>query len=252
MDMNTTTAHAYAKTSASTAASDPTELALLAAADPSCVVLRWHGELGEAHAFTASELDRWSNRAANLLAAQGVGAGDAVALALGDAYQRWFVELALAKLGACAVELPLDADEMQAARTLAACGARTVVATNRGSVADVLEHVVYLCPGVAARLLVNADGAPALFSDPAEQDEACVPPTWDADGLPHGEALSGPAGVCALGCVRSGWLDFNTYARVASTALPAAATADAGLPGAGASVADTRTGATLEVAGRAA
>ena len=228
------------------AASNPDELALLAQADPSCVVLRWHGGLGEEHAFAAAELERWSDKVAHLLAAQGVGTGDAVVLALGNAYQRWFAELALAKLGATSVELSVDADEAQAARVLAACGARAVVATNRGTVADVLDHVVYLCPTVGARLIVNADGAPSLFADPAEQDETCVPPAWDADGLHHGAALSGPFGVCALGCVRPGWLDFNTYARVAPAARPVSST-EAGAP-----EADARTGATLEVAGHAA
>lgn len=240
--------------SASAAARDAGELALLVAADPACVVLRWRSELGEEHAFTAAELDRWSEKVANLLATQGVAAGDAVVLALGDAYQRWFAELALAKLGAVAVELPTDADEAAAARVLAASGACAVVATNRGSVVDVLDHVSYLCPSVTARLIVNADGAPALFAGPAEQDETCVPPAWDADGLPHGAALSGLVGVCALGCVRPGWLDFNTYARVAPALCPAVASANSAgvtVP-VGTSEADTRTGATLEAAGRAA
>lgn len=237
--------------SASVAASNAGELALLVAADPACVVLRWRSELGEEHAFTAAELDRWSDKVAGLLATQGVGANDAVALALGDAYQRWFAGLALAKLGATAVELPADVDEATAARALAASGACAVMATNRGDAADVLDHVSYLCPSVRARLLVNADGAPALFADPAEQDEACVPPAWDADGLPHGAALSGPSGVCALGCVRPGWLDFNTYARVAPALRPVA-TSIGVIEVASASEADTRTGATLEAADRAA
>lgn len=214
------------------------ELALLAQTDPTCVVARWRSELGEEHAFTAEELERWASKVACLLAGRGVGVGDVVALALGRSYQRLFVELALAKLGATALVLPEGAEETRVARLLQRTQACAVVCTNQGAAAEVLDHVVYLCPSVTTRLLVNADGAPAFFADPAEHDDACVLPAYPEDGLPHGAALSGPDGVCALCCVRAGWLDFNTCARVAPTSLAAAQ--------------DALTGATLRCAGRAA
>lgn len=214
------------------------ELALLAQTDPACVVAHWRGELGEEHDFTAAELERWASKVACLLASRGVGVGDVVAVSLGRSYQCLFVELALAKLGAAPLALPEGADEAQVAHLLRESQACAVVCTNQGAQAEVLDHVVYLCPSVTTRLLVNADGAPAFFADPSEHDDALVLPAYPDDGLPHGAALSGPDGVCALCCVRTGWLDFNTCARVAPTSLAVAE--------------DARTGATLQVAGRAA
>lgn len=199
------------------------EVAFLSQAPARRVALSWSNALGETHEFTGSELSLWAGKTAAFLAKRGVASGSVVAVALRSNYQLWFCALACARLGARMVALPEDADEARMAALLRESGAVAVVCTNQGGVAELVEHVVYACPEVTTRLLVNGDGAPALFAAADEADEACVPPAWDADGLPHGEALSGAAGVCALGCVRPGWLDFNTCVRV----TPAGALADA-------------------------
>jgi acetyl-CoA synthetase len=179
-------------------------------------VLSWQNDLGERHEFTAAELDRWVEKTAGYLASRGVGVGDVVATSLDGHYQAWFVALAALRLGATALRLPADASEERVYRLLSESQACAVVCSNRGSAPDVLEHVVYLCPSVKVRAMVNGDGAPAVFSAPDEWDETCLPPSCAEDGLPHGDALSGPDGVCALGCQRCGWLDFNTCVRVAA------------------------------------
>lgn len=182
--------------------------------DNGALALIWKNALGERHLFTGRELATWTDKTAGFLATHGVAAGDAVAVSLGANYQLWFVLLALNKLGAHAVLLPEDADEAEAARVLRTSGARAVVCTNQGGVADMLDHVVFACPDVQLRALVHGDGAPALFALPDEADETRVPPACHEDGLPHGAQLSGEDGVCALGCVRRGWLDFNTCVRL--------------------------------------
>ncbi len=180
------------------------------------LALIWKNDLGERHLFTGRELARWADKTAAFLAARGVAAGDAVAVSLGANYQLWFVLLALDKLGARAVELPEGADEAEVARVLRASSARAVVCTNQGGVAEMLDHVVFACPDVELRALVHGDGAPALFALPDEADATRVPPACHEDGLPHGAQLSGENGVCALGCVRRGWVDFNTCVRLTS------------------------------------
>lgn len=199
------------------------EVAFLSQAAARTVALTWHNDLGEEHAFTGADLAAWSDKTAGFLARHGVHAGDVVAVSLRRNYQLWFCALACAKLGARMVELSEDADEAAAAALLRESGARALVCTNQGHVAEVAEHVMFACPELSVRLLVNGDGAPALYAAADEADETCEPPAWDADGLPHGEELSGAAGVCALPCVRHGWLDFNTCVRV----TPAGTFADA-------------------------
>ena len=196
------------------------EVAFLAQAPAHSVVLSWENVLGEKHEFTGADLAAWSDKTAGLLARRGVAAGDVVAVALRRNYQLWFCALACAKRGVRMVVRPEDADE---ARPLRASGARALVCTNQGHVAEVAEHVMFACPELSVRLLVNGDGAPALYAAADEADESCVPPAYDEDGLPHAAELSGAAGVCALGCVRPGWLDFNTCVRV----TPVGAFADA-------------------------
>ena len=193
--------------------------------------LAWCNSLGEHHDFTAAELDRWAAKTAGLLAARGVGAGDVVAASLRNHYQLWFVAAAARRLGADLLVLPDGADEAEVARMLTESQAKAVVCTNQGHVLEVCEHVVYLCPSVTTRLMVNGDGAQAFFADASDPMAADDLPVYPADGMPHGAALSGPDGVCALGCARPGWLDFNTCVRVARplaaafSATPANATA---------------------------
>ncbi|MEE8717037.1 MAG: AMP-binding protein [Coriobacteriales bacterium] len=180
------------------------------------VVLSWGNDMGERHDFTAAELDRWSAKVAGFLASRGVGVGDVVAVSLDGHYQAWLVALAALRLGATALRLPADAGEAEVYRLLDGSQACAVVCSNRGEAPEVLEHVVYLCPCVTLRAMVNGDGASAVFCAPDEPDETCLPPAFTEDGLPHGAELSGPDGVCALCCLRPGWLDFNTCARVAA------------------------------------
>lgn len=201
------------------------------------VVLSWSNTLGEQHAFSAAELDRWVAKTANFLAARGVVAGSTVLAALLNHYQLWMLALAARRLGAEVAALSESADEAEVARALRETGASAVVCTNHGSVADVVDHVVYLCCEMPVRLMVNGDGAPAHFLALDERDEGVRQLMCHEDGLPHGAELSGAFGVCALGCMRTGWVDFNTGVRVTRATDPQV---------------DARAGATARLAGVAA
>lgn len=71
-----------------------------AAETPEKRAMVWCNPDGEEHIFTFEDVRRESCRAANVLAAAGIGRGDHVMLALKRHYEYWFLTIALHKLGA--------------------------------------------------------------------------------------------------------------------------------------------------------
>lgn len=178
--------------------------------DPDRLAMLWCNPEGEEHRFTFADMRRWSDKTANFLAAQGIGKGDMVMVILRRNYQFWFVAVALAKLGAVMVPATFMLREHDLSFRLNGASIKSVICTDAGDIAEVVDHVVYMCPSVTSRILVNCAGG---GTTPADDDGN---PVFPQDGQPHGPALSGPDGVCALGVVRKGWVDFNTNVRVSS------------------------------------
>ena len=178
--------------------------------DPDRVAMVWANPEGEEHTFTFADMKRWSDKTANFLAAQGIGKGDMVLVILRRNYQFWFVALALDKLGAVLVPATFMLREHDLAYRLNGASIKSVICTNVGDIAEVVDHVVYMCPSVTSRILVNGAGGGMT---PRDENGSFRFPD---NGQPFGPALSGPDGVCALGVARKGWLDFNTNVRVAS------------------------------------
>jgi len=75
----------------------------IAALEPDRRAMVWCDMEGEERFFTFDDMRRYSNKAANLFAKQGVKKGDMVMLVLKRHYQFWFAVLALHKLGAVGV-----------------------------------------------------------------------------------------------------------------------------------------------------
>ena len=178
--------------------------------DPERTAMVWCNPEGEEHVFTFAAMKYWSDKTANFLRAQGIGKGDMVLVILRRNYQFWFTALALQKLGAVLVPATFMLRESDLAYRLNGASIKAVICTNVGDIAEVVDHVVYMCPSVRARILVNAAGGGTTPRRPDGSFE------FPATGQPFGPALSGPDGVCALGCVRKGWVDFNTNVRVSS------------------------------------
>jgi len=65
--------------------------------------LQWSDEKGAEAVFTFNEMKDYSNKAANVLRAAGIGKGDPVMLILKRRWEYWPVILALHKLGAIAI-----------------------------------------------------------------------------------------------------------------------------------------------------
>ncbi|MBS5450528.1 MAG: AMP-binding protein [Coriobacteriia bacterium] len=185
----------------------------IAVNDPDRLAMLWCNPEGEEHAFTFADMKHWSDKTANFLRAQGIGKGDMVLVILRRNYQFWFTALALQKLGAVLVPATFMLREQDLAYRLNGASIKAVICTNVGDIAEIVDHVVYMCPSVHTRILVNAAGGGTTPRRPDGSFE------FPATGQPYGAALSGPDGVCALGCVRKGWVDFNTNVRVSSAAF---------------------------------
>lgn len=101
---------------------------------------------GSVERYTFHMLRLLSNRLANALAARGIGAGDRVALAFPPSVEAAVAVLAVTKMGAVAVPIPLGLGLQPMAWRLADSGAAAVLADGK----------------VAARLVEAGQGRPAL------------------------------------------------------------------------------------------
>jgi acetyl-CoA synthetase len=132
-----------------------------AATRPEAVALIEEAASGAARAWTFAELRRLSLRAANLLAAAGVGRGDRVAILLGQRLETLLVHLAAYRLGAVALPL-FGAFGPDALRfRLADSGARALVSDAAG-----IARVAPLLPELPAlaRLWSIEEAAPPAGS----------------------------------------------------------------------------------------
>lgn len=105
----------------------PRRLRDLAAAQPDDVALRFVAEDGTEQAISWAELDRRATRVAHTLQAQGLGAGDRVAIELRNSPALIDVVLAAWKLGAVPVPVRWDLPDWERTRVLAVIDAKVVV-----------------------------------------------------------------------------------------------------------------------------
>ncbi|MDR1422632.1 MAG: AMP-binding protein, partial [Coriobacteriales bacterium] len=163
--------------------------------DPDRRAMVWCNPEGEEHVFSFADLKYWSDKTANYLLEQGIGAGDLVMVILRRHYQFWFVALALDKIGAVIVPATFMLKEHDVRYRVNSAGIKAVICTDVGEIAQVIDNALPDCPTLTTRILVNG-GAAGI----AERDDS---------------SLSGPQGLCALAGEREGWLDFNTEVRTA-------------------------------------
>mgnify|MGYP004558346809 FL=1 len=177
--------------------------------DPDRRAMVWCNPEGEEHFFTFADMREWSNKTANYLAAQGIKKGDYVLVILRRHYQFWFVATALCKLGAIMVPATFMLKEHDLEYRLNEGLISSVICTDAGYIADVVDAVIDRCPTVKSRILVNGAGGGLTPLD--ENGKMIIP-----EGTVLGAALSGPENICVATTSREGWLDFNSGARAAS------------------------------------
>ena len=186
--------------------------------DPDRRAMVWCNPEGEEHIFSFKDMMEWSNKTANFLKDQGIGKGDYVLVILRRHYQFWFVATALAKLGAVMVPATFMLKEHDLEYRLNEAQIKSIICTNVGYIADVVDAVFDKCPTVQSRILVNGAGGGLTERD---SDGKLIMP---CDGSPLGSVLSGPEGLCAAPVTREHWSDFNTGVRAASAVWERVAT----------------------------
>ncbi|MCL1797024.1 MAG: AMP-binding protein [Eggerthellaceae bacterium] len=188
--------------------------------DPNRMAMVWCNPEGEEHLFTFADMKYWSDKTANFLAENGIGAGDMVMVILRRHYQFWFVATALHKLGAVMIPATFMLKEHDLEYRLNGAGVKSLIVTDAGDIAEVCDRAEELCPTLETKILVNA--ASAL--EHRQQDGSF---DFAAAKKPCGAELSGPEGLCAAPVSRAGWLDFNTSVRAASEIFEKRTTASA-------------------------
>lgn len=167
--------------------------------EPNRPAMVWCNPEGEEHCFTFADLKYWSDKTANFLVSTGVKAGDLVLVILRRHYQFWFMALALTKIGAVVVPATFMLKEHDLEYRVNSADIATVVCTDVGDIADVVDNSFANCPSLKTRILVNGGGGGV-----------------GSRNTPDDSRLSGPDGICSMPAVREGWLDFNTEVLAAS------------------------------------
>ena len=176
--------------------------------DPDRRAMIWCNPEGEEHIFTFADMKRWSDKTANFLVDQGIKRGDYVLVVLRRHYQFWFVATALAKIGAVMVPATFMLKEHDLEYRLNGASISSIICTSVGEISQIADNVIYECPSVTSRILVNgAGGGTTKYDD--EGNLIAVAGTV-------GAALSGEEGICAASIERKGWVDFNSGVRAAS------------------------------------
>ncbi|MDR2956945.1 MAG: AMP-binding protein [Coriobacteriales bacterium] len=172
----------------------------IASVEPDRPAMIWCNPEGEEHVFSYGDLKYWSDKTANFLAETGVEKGELVLVILRRHYQFWFVALALNKLGAVIVPATFMLKEHDVAYRVNSAGIKTVICTDLGDIADVIDNSLTDCPSLETRIIVNGGGG-GLVVRSGELDDS---------------QLSGADGICQLAAQRPGWIDFNTAVLSAS------------------------------------
>ena len=101
----------------------------LARETPDERALVWCNTEGEEHIFTFADISAYSNRAANVLRAAGIGKGDRVMLVLKRHYEYWFAAIALHKLGAVMIPATHMLTESDFAYRIRVSGVKGIICT---------------------------------------------------------------------------------------------------------------------------
>jgi len=184
----------------------------IAAAQPERPAMLWLNPEGEEHFFTYGDLKFWSDKTANFLVSAGVCKGDIVPVILRRHYQFWFTALALHKIGAVLAPATFMLKEHDLEYRLTRTGAKTIICTNAGDIASVVDAVVSRQKSGICKILVNSAGGGITLP---EEIAALRRLSENGEIVPtdpytvKGPRLSGRDNVCSAWARRDGWLDFN-------------------------------------------
>ncbi|MEG0229131.1 MAG: AMP-binding protein, partial [Oscillospiraceae bacterium] len=127
----------------------------LAKDEPEKRALMWCNENGEERTFTFSQLDKQSNKVANMFKANGINKGDHVMLVLRRNYQFWFSVLALNKIGAIAIPATDQLMKKDYVYRFQAASITAVICTSFGQSKEHIEQAQKEYDGLKCKFLVG-------------------------------------------------------------------------------------------------
>ena len=132
----------------------------IAEIEPDRRAMLWCDEQGKEHTFSFSDIERMSNRAANLFQSYGIGRGDKVMLVLKRHYQFWFAILGLHKLGAVAVPGTHLLTEKDLRYRFEMAEVKAIVCTSDGDVRAYADAAQQACPWMGVKMSAGGYGEP--------------------------------------------------------------------------------------------
>ncbi len=146
----------------------------IAKAEPNRQALLWCNPEGDEKCFTYSDLQKYSNKTANMLRKKGIGKGDMVMVILKRHYQFWFTVLALHKLGAVIIPATFLLTKHDVIYRSNAASVKAIICTGAGDTAEHIEQALSECPTVETKMMVNGKrvGWDDFMSEMEEADES--------------------------------------------------------------------------------
>ena len=128
---------------------------VIAQAEPERRAMLWCNDKGEEHTFTFSDLEKYSNRAANLFTKLGIGRGDTVVLILKRHYEFWFALLGLHKVGAVGIPATNLLTKKDLVYRFNAAHVKGIICTTDGEVMDHADAAFPESPTVKVKIGVH-------------------------------------------------------------------------------------------------
>ncbi len=127
----------------------------IARQEPDRRAMVWCNDKGEERTFTFGDFKRYSDKAANVFKAHGIGKGDKVMLVLKRHYQYWFAILALHKLGAVTIPATHLLTKKDFVYRFNVADVKGIVCTADGEVSEHVEAALPECPSLKVMLLAR-------------------------------------------------------------------------------------------------
>ncbi|NLL39928.1 MAG: AMP-binding protein [Clostridiales bacterium] len=144
--------------------------------EPDRRAMVWCNPKGEKRIFTFGDIMRYSNKTANYLSSLGIKKGDMVLVVLKRHYQFWYVAPALHKLGAVMIPATHMLKKHDVEYRVNASGAKAVICTAQGDVADAFDQAQPDCPTLDLKILVGGEREGWLSFDQGVEEAG---ETWE-------------------------------------------------------------------------
>jgi acetyl-CoA synthetase len=157
---------------------------------PDKLALLWTDDGGEMRSYSFADMKRLSDKAANLLRAQGIGKGDAVMLILKQRPEVWILMTALMKLGAICIPASYQLTPKDLVYRCNSAGVKFLISIDDKELVDSVLAALPDCKTVRRTALVGHRVPPGFIDFRAELDRA--PEDFSRPGGDEGTRTTDP------------------------------------------------------------